>query len=228
MNSTRVLSTGSDASCAHCGGNGAGALSTVWPGAGRWWRQLRETAPRRRRGPEIRRRPEPTAPDRPRRLHRLPRGAGGARRRDLRGGGGGQRRPPPAARSRRRARGEGSQRGADSRARPGARRASGEAARTSRQEVEEQLRVVEGRVERLEQGVGEARITAEAEMARLRNEVSLAVQELSQRIDERFQAMSQWCSQADESASGVIREAQVICVRLADDALGAAEASQLK
>jgi len=105
---------------------------------------------------------------------------------------------------------------------------AGEAARTSRQEVEEQLRVVEGRVERLEQGVGEARITAEAEMARLRNEVSLAVQELSQRIDERFQAMSQWCSQADESASGVIREAQVICVRLADDALGAAEASQLK
>jgi len=94
--------------------------------------------------------------------------------------------------------------------------------------VQEQLRLLESRVQRLENSLGDSRSTVEAEMARLRNEVALAVQDLGQRVDERLQALRAWRSEADEGASGLIREAQATCVRLADDALGAAEASQRK
>mmetsp|Transcript_92475 Transcript_92475/g.160626 ORF Transcript_92475/g.160626 Transcript_92475/m.160626 type:complete len:407 (-) Transcript_92475:69-1289(-) len=105
---------------------------------------------------------------------------------------------------------------------------AGESAREGRRELEEQLRLLESRVQRLENSLGDSRSTVEAEMARLRNEVALAVQDLGQRVDERLQALRAWRSEADEGASGLIREAQATCVRLADDALGAAEASQRK
>lgn len=102
---------------------------------------------------------------------------------------------------------------------------TGESVRGSRQEVDEQFRFVDGRMRTLEHTVGEARSMAEAEMSRLRNEMALAMHELGQRLDERF---SQLRAIADEGAAGVIREAQTTCVRLADDALGVAEASQRK
>lgn len=94
--------------------------------------------------------------------------------------------------------------------------------------MEDQLRVIEGRVQRLEHAVGDSRATTEAEMSRLRNEVALAVQDLGQRVDERLQALRAWRLEADEGTASVIREAQATCVRLADDALGAVEASQRK
>lgn len=105
---------------------------------------------------------------------------------------------------------------------------TGESSRAGRMEIEDQLRVCENRVQRLESSVGDARATTEAEMARLRNEVALTVQDFGQRVDERIQALRAWRFEADEGASGVIREAQATCVRLADDALGAVEASQHK
>lgn len=105
---------------------------------------------------------------------------------------------------------------------------TGESGRAARCELEDQIRVLESRTQRLELGVGDSRITAEAEMARLRNEVALAVQDLGQRVDERMHAMRVWRCEADEGASGIIREAQATCVRLADDALAAAEVSQRK
>ncbi|CAE8618326.1 unnamed protein product [Polarella glacialis] len=106
----------------------------------------------------------------------------------------------------------------------------------SRQEVQEQLQLLEGRTHRLEQRVSEGQTTAEAEIARLRNEVSLAVQELGQRLDERVQALKDRLDDRvqalqsihDDGTSLIIREAQSTCVRLADDALGASEASQRK
>lgn len=105
---------------------------------------------------------------------------------------------------------------------------AGESARVGRMEIEDQIRVVENRIQRLEHSSGDTRTTTEAEMARLRNEVTLAVQDFGQRVDERIQALRAWRSEADEGASGIIREAQATCVRLADDALGAVEASQHK
>jgi len=96
--------------------------------------------------------------------------------------------------------------------------------------------LLSSRVQRLETAVTEARLTAEAETARLRNEVSLAVQELGQRLDERARALREHLDGrvqvlhnfADDGAAAVIREAQATCARLADDALAAAEASQRK
>lgn len=105
---------------------------------------------------------------------------------------------------------------------------AGESARAGRMEFEDQLRVLENRLQRQELTASETRTTTEAEMARLRNEVALAVQDLGQRVDERLQALHGWRREVDEGTSGVIREAQATCVRLADDALGAAEASQHK
>lgn len=102
---------------------------------------------------------------------------------------------------------------------------AGDGARASQHEVEEQLRTMEGRVGHLERAVGEAHFTAEAEVSRLRNELSLAVQELGQKLDERarsFQAL------VNDGAPAAIREVQATCVRLADDAMSVAEASQSK
>jgi len=104
------------------------------------------------------------------------------------------------------------------------------------QEGEEELLLLTSRVRRLESAVSEARLIAEAETARLRNEVSLAVQELGQRLDERARALHDHLDGrvqvlhnfADDGAAAVIREAQATCARLADDALAAAEASQRK
>jgi len=105
---------------------------------------------------------------------------------------------------------------------------AGESARAGRSEMEDQLRVLESRSQRLEVSAGDARATTDAEMARMRNEVALAVQELGQRVDDRIQAIRAWRFEADEGAAGIIREAQATCVRLADDALSALEASQHK
>jgi len=105
---------------------------------------------------------------------------------------------------------------------------TGESVRESHRELDDQLRTVEGRVQRLEHSVGESNFTSDSQTARLRNEFMLAMQELEQRLDERFHAsnseMRSFCSRAEEA----IREAQSTCVRLADDTLGAAESSQQK
>lgn len=99
-----------------------------------------------------------------------------------------------------------------------------DASRICRLDLEDQVvrldHSIDARVQRLERSAGDARATAEAEMARLRNEVTLAIQELGQRIDERALVLRQ---HVDESASAAVRQAQSTCVRLADDALAAAE-----
>eukprot|EP00931_Biecheleriopsis_adriatica_P070362 TRINITY_DN44140_c0_g1_i1.p1 TRINITY_DN44140_c0_g1~~TRINITY_DN44140_c0_g1_i1.p1 ORF type:complete len:407 (+),score=83.62 TRINITY_DN44140_c0_g1_i1:11-1231(+) len=112
-----------------------------------------------------------------------------------------------------------------------------------RNEAQDQLNRLEARTVRLEKSIAEGRAAAEAEMARLRNEFSLAVQELGQRMDERAHKLEERVSAVkerfddrlsafqaitDDGTSMVIREAQATCVRLADDALGAAEGSQKK
>lgn len=103
-----------------------------------------------------------------------------------------------------------------------------ESARASRQEAEELLRQLELRVTRLEKGVLESQAVTEAEVGRLRNELSLAVQELVQRLDDRTSSLRDHLVATDGGTSALIREAQATCVRLADDALSAAEASQRK
>eukprot|EP00913_Durusdinium_trenchii_P033052 g30943.t1 len=83
-------------------------------------------------------------------------------------------------------------------------------------------------------------------MARLRNELSLSVQELTDRFDERLRASRERYEErlqalqdgvgvgrncedfSNDEAALVIREAQQTCVRLADDALAAAMSSQKK
>lgn len=105
---------------------------------------------------------------------------------------------------------------------------AGDSAHAARREVEDQLRTMEARVRHLEHGVGDAKLTTEADLSRLRNEFALAIEELRQRVDERLLSLQAWRSEVDEGASGIIREAQATCVRLADDALAAAEASQRK
>lgn len=102
---------------------------------------------------------------------------------------------------------------------------AGDMAKEGRQEVIEQLNNLEGKLLRFEHAASENRSTIEAEMSRLRNELSLAVQELGQRLDERAKALRE---RFDEGTSVLIREAQATCVRLADDALGAAEVAQKK
>jgi len=102
---------------------------------------------------------------------------------------------------------------------------AGEGARAGQQEVEDQMRLMHGRVQLLENLVGEARLTAEAEMSRLRNEMALVVQDMGQRLETRIESLKTF---TDEGVSSVIHEAQATCVRLADDALSAAEASQRK
>lgn len=102
---------------------------------------------------------------------------------------------------------------------------AGDTAKEGRQEVIEQLNNLEGKLLRFEHAASENRSTTEAEMSRLRNELSLAVQELGQRLDERAKALRE---RFDEGTSVLIREAQATCVRLADDALGAAEVAQKK
>lgn len=105
------------------------------------------------------------------------------------------------------------------------------------------------RVRELEVAIAECRVNAEAENTRLRNEVSLAVQELGQSLDERGKQLQQRLEStvielqglaavtgggaAESAAASVaareaIHEAQATCARLADDALAAAEASQRK
>lgn len=78
---------------------------------------------------------------------------------------------------------------------------------------------------RLERDVSEMRITIEAEIARTRNEMTLALQELSESLHERMQSDK---AKADDATSCLMRETQSTCARLADDALAAAEASQRK
>lgn len=78
---------------------------------------------------------------------------------------------------------------------------------------------------RLERDVSEVRITTEAEIARTRNETTLALQELNETFNERLQSDK---AKADDTTSRLMREAQSTCARLADDALAAAEASQRK
>lgn len=102
---------------------------------------------------------------------------------------------------------------------------AGDMAKEGRQEVIEQLNNLEGKLLRFEHAASENRSTIEAEMSRLRNELSLAVQELGQRLDERAKALRE---RFDAGTSVLIREAQATCVRLADDALGAAEVAQKK
>ncbi|CAJ1376866.1 unnamed protein product [Effrenium voratum] len=111
-----------------------------------------------------------------------------------------------------------------------------EVSQTDRQDTLEQIHRLEARNLRLEQAMAEGRSVAEADMARMRNELSLAVQELGQRIDERLrlvkdrfdERMQSFQDLSNDEAALVIREAQATCVRLADDALGAAEESQKK
>lgn len=122
--------------------------------------------------------------------------------------------------------------------------------------TEDQLRFMEGRMQRLEHtvgvthdpmqlarhmqmlehAIGEVRVVAAAEVARLRNEVSVTLEELRQHFEERLEAIREDVGDrvqafhcfADEGASAVIHEAQATCVRLADDAMGAVECSQRK
>lgn len=95
-----------------------------------------------------------------------------------------------------------------------------------RSDVEELLRVVEGRVQRLEHGAGEARYAAEAEGSRLRNEVTSAMQELHQQVDSRLSSFQELHAALDDTAQGRAQEAQATFARLADDAMGVAEAAQ--
>lgn len=111
-----------------------------------------------------------------------------------------------------------------------------ESSRADRHATEEQLKQLELRFSRFELQSREAKAAADADVGRLRNETCLAVQELAQRLDDRTHLLQERMEgrvqalQAftDQGASAVIRNAQATCVRLADDALGAAEAAQRK
>lgn len=94
-----------------------------------------------------------------------------------------------------------------------------------RLELERQVRIAIDRLDMVDDTLVEARISAEAEMARLRNELSLAVQDAGQSFDDRVQVLHDL---AGEGLHNVLRDAQSTCVRLADDALAAAETSQRK
>ncbi|CAK9086673.1 unnamed protein product [Durusdinium trenchii] len=111
-----------------------------------------------------------------------------------------------------------------------------EAGQADRQDALEHMHRLESRALRLEQLVSDSRSTVEADMARLRNELSLSVQELTDRFDERLRASRERYEErlqalqdfSNDEAALVIREAQQTCVRLADDALAAAMSSQKK
>lgn len=106
----------------------------------------------------------------------------------------------------------------------------------ARKETEQHLDDLQKRTSRIEQLINEHRLATESEIVRLRNELALGVQELYQQLDSRTKALKgQLQNQVrtlqvitDDGTSTIIREAQATCVRLADDALGAAEASQRK
>lgn len=109
-----------------------------------------------------------------------------------------------------------------------------EVGQSERHEAFEHVHRLESRGLRLEQALSDSRTAAEADMSRLRNELNLSVQELAQRLDERLRATRERMEErlqasqelSKDEATLVIREAQATCVRLADDALGAAETSQ--
>eukprot|EP00435_Cladocopium_sp_Y103_P014565 s1617_g3.t1 len=111
-----------------------------------------------------------------------------------------------------------------------------EVGQSERHEAFEHVHRLESRGLRLEQALSDSRSVAEADMSRLRNELNLSVQELAQRLDERLRATRERMEErlqasqelSKDEAALVIREAQATCVRLADDALGAAETSQKK
>ena len=111
-----------------------------------------------------------------------------------------------------------------------------QAGQGERQDALEHVHRLETRGVRLEQQLADGRSAAEADMARLRNELNLSVQELGQRLDERLrhtqhrfeERLQAFQDLSNDEAALVIREAQATCVRLADDALGAAETSQKK
>lgn len=106
-----------------------------------------------------------------------------------------------------------------------------EVGQSERHEAFEHVHRLESRGLRLEQALSDSRTAAEADMSRLRNELNLSVQELAQRLDERLRATRERMEErlqasqelSKDEATLVIREAQATCVRLADDALGAAE-----
>eukprot|EP00929_Paragymnodinium_shiwhaense_P103075 TRINITY_DN6635_c0_g2_i1.p1 TRINITY_DN6635_c0_g2~~TRINITY_DN6635_c0_g2_i1.p1 ORF type:complete len:519 (-),score=105.10 TRINITY_DN6635_c0_g2_i1:287-1843(-) len=100
-----------------------------------------------------------------------------------------------------------------------------EGARSSRQEFQDELRGIDHRLKAVDLALAEARSSAEAQTARTRNELLLAVQDMGQRMEERLAKLKAF---ADEGATSIIREAQGTCVRLADDALEASEATQRK
>ncbi|CAL1133670.1 unnamed protein product [Cladocopium goreaui] len=111
-----------------------------------------------------------------------------------------------------------------------------EVGQSERHEAFEHVHRLESRGLRLEQALSDSRTAAEADMSRLRNELNLSVQELAQRLDERLRTTRERMEErlqasqelSKDEATLVIREAQATCVRLADDALGAAETSQKK
>lgn len=111
-----------------------------------------------------------------------------------------------------------------------------EVGQSERHEAFEHVHRLEARGLRLEQALSDSRTAAEADMSRLRNELNLSVQELAQRLDERLRTTRERMEErlqasqelSKDEATLVIREAQATCVRLADDALGAAETSQKK
>jgi len=88
-----------------------------------------------------------------------------------------------------------------------------EASNANRQDMETRLL-------RLETLMGEARFAAEADVVRLRSETTTMVSDLAQRLENRMQTLSSFL---DEGQANIIREAQAVCARLADDALAVAE-----
>eukprot|EP00971_Amphidinium_carterae_P233087 4626517-Amphidinium_carterae.3 len=75
---------------------------------------------------------------------------------------------------------------------------------------------VESRLIQLETVLGQAKLAAETDSARLQNETSAMVEELAERLESRLQVLGSFI---EEGQTGMIREAQAVCARLADDAL---------
>lgn len=102
-------------------------------------------------------------------------------------------------------------------------------AHSSRRQLQEELRAASALVQSgVDRAFAEARATAEAELARTRNELSLDSEELGQRLEERLRAFGERLLADGGASSAAIEEAQATCARLADDSLSASEAAQRK
>lgn len=95
--------------------------------------------------------------------------------------------------------------------------------------TQDEKQIIDGQLQRLDKVIKELRVSAEAETSRVRNEAMLGIQEVGQRVNDQLHDFrSVLISEAGASSNSVVREAQATCTRLADDAMGAAEASQRK